>query len=446
MRRGNYINTLNVLDKIVQNQHRYRERCLNLIAAECITSPTVRKYLTTDFGYRYGNYQDDPSVRSYKGQKYVIELEALAHELAKELFHAKYVDLRALGGESADAGVTMALTKPGDIVIETGEGYGGQMAATRFVEPMAHSMPPPLTKGLLKILHWPYDIKTHQIDVEKAAKIIREKKPTLLIIGRAQILFSPEPVKEIKEVAKEVGASVGYDASHVLGLIAGKRFFNALDDGADVLFGSHTKTYPGPQGGMVFANDEEMFTKLQVGKGGRFAAPLICNHHMNRIAALTASLIEMKKFGEAYADQVLRNSAALGKAMQDLGFNVLYPEYDFSRTHMVMVDVTEFGGGSKNANLLEKANILCGGQAIPIDLERGTKGSGLRLGTQEIARTGMKEKDMAGAAELIKRVVMDNENPEVVAKDVAKFVSNFNKLTFTFDDGVNPYTIPSPPF
>jgi len=433
---------LDRINRIVQDHHRYRETCLNLIASECITSPTVRRYLMTDFGYRYGNYMDDPAVRGYKGNKYIIELEAEAHKLAKELFHAKYVDLRALGGESADAGVIMALTKPGDTVIETGGGYGGHMACTRIVAPMAHGMPPSLMKGLLNVIYWPYNIKTDQIDVDKAAKMIRERKPSLLIIGRGRILFSPEPVKEIKEIAGEVGAYVSYDASHVFGLMAGKRFFNPLDDGADVMMGSHTKTFPGPQGGMALTNSGEMYTKLQGGKGGRFAGAIVCNHHIHRIAALAAALAEMKEFGEAYADRVVRNSAALGKALYDLGFNVLYPEYGFSRTHMVMVDVTEFGGGSKNANLLEKANILCGGSSIPIDVERGTSSSGLRIGTQEMSRTGMKEKDMAEVAELIKRVVMDKEDLEVVAKDVAKFVSNFNKLTFTFDDGVNPYNVP----
>lgn len=410
-----------------------------MIAAECVTCPTVRRFMMTDLMYRYGNYNDDPKVRGYKGNKYMIELEAEVHRLTKELFHAEYTDLRALGGQSAGAGVIMALTKPGDSVFETGGGYGGQEICTRFVKPMAHGIPPNLTKGILNVVYWPYDIKTHQIDVGKAEKMIKEKKPSLLIMGRAQILFSPEPVKEIKEIAEEVGAYVAYDASHVGGLIAGKHFFYPLDHGADVMTASHTKTFPGPQGGMVLTKSEEMYSKLQGGKGGRFNGPIVCNYHMNRVAALGAALVEMKEFGEVYADQVLRNSASLGKAMYDLGFKVLYPEYGFSRTHMVMVDVTEFGGGAKNANLLESANILCSAQGIPIDLERGTSSSGLRIGTQELARTGMKEKDMAGVAEFIKRVVMDKEDPRVVAKDVAKFVSNFNKLTFTFDDGTNPY-------
>lgn len=412
-----------------------------MIASEIPQSPTVRKYLMTDFGCRYPNYNDDPKIRIYKGVKYIIELELETHKLVKKLFNAKYVDLRPLGGESADAGVIMAFTKLGDTVFETGNGYGGQMAATRFQGITAHAIGPPLTKGLFHVEYWPYDIKTHQIDVEKAAKMIRKKKPSLLIMGRAQILFPPEPIKAIKEVAEEVGACVAYDASHVFGLMAGKRFPNPLDDGADILLGSHTKTFPGPQGGMALTNSEETYYKMQGGRGGRFCGAIVCNYHMHRIASLAAALVEMKEYGEAYADQVIKNSQALAKAMYELGFKVLYPEFGFSKTHMVMVDVTEFGGGSKQATLLEEANIFVSGQSIPIDLERGTSSSGLRIGTQETARTGMKEEDMEEIAHFFKRVIMDKENLKAVAEDVAKFTSQFNRLTFSFDDGASPYEV-----
>jgi len=214
---------------------------------------------------------------------------------------------------------------------------------------------------------------------------------------------------------------------------------NPLDHGADLMMGSHTKTFPGPQGGMTFTNDEETYGKLQGGKGGRFCGAFICNHHMNRICSLAASLAEMKEFGEDYADQVLRNSAALGKELDDLGFDVLYPEYGYSQTHMVMLDLTNFGGGAKNVDYLQAANILCSAQSIPIDFERGTSRSGLRIGTQELTRIGMKEIDMNDVAKFYKRVLIDQDLPKNTKKDVAEFVSKYNKLSFSFDNGINPY-------
>ena len=430
---------LDSINTILRKHVDYRSRSLNLIGSEVPPSPTVRRYLTTDFVCRYANYNDDPKVRIYRGMKYITELELVTHDLVEELFNAKFVDLRPLGGESADAGVIMAFTKPGDTVIETGPGYGGQMAATRIQGTTPHSAAPPLTRGLFNVEYWPYDIKTHQIDVEKASEMVRKKKPSLLIMGRAQILFPPEPVKEIKEVAEEVGACLAYDASHVFGLMAGKQFPNPLDDGADVLMGSHTKTFPGPQGGMALTNSEETYYQMQGGKGGRFCGAIICNYHFNRIAALAVALAEMKQYGEAYARQIVKNSQALGKAMHELGFKVLYPELGFSRTHMIVVDVTEFGGGSKQARLLEESNIFVDSQSIPMDLVKGTSGSGLRMGTQESTRTSMKEKDMAEVAQFLKAVIIDHEDPKAVADAVAKFKSEFNRFAFSFDDGVNPY-------
>lgn len=434
---GRVLTSLDKIKKIVLSHHKYRSRSLNMIAAEIPPSPTVKKYLTTDFVCRYSTYQDDPKIRLYKGMKYVIKLELEAHKLIRKIFDAKYVDLRPLGGESAVAGIIMAFTSPGDTVFETGIGYGGQMAATRF-QGAGRLRGPSLTRNLFQVEYWPYDIKTHQINVKKAEEMVKEKKPSLLIMGRAQILF-PEPVSAIKKIAEKVGACLAYDASHVFGLIAGKRFPNPLKEGADVLMGSHTKTFPGPQGGMALTNREEIYYKMQGSRGGRFCGAIVCNYHMHRIASLAVALAEMEKYGEAYADQVIRNSQALAKEMYDLGFNVLYSELGFTRTHMIIVDVTEFGGGSKQATLLEEANIFVNDQSIPVDLERGTSNSGLRIGTQEITRIGMREDDMEEIAHFFKRVIIDKENPNVVKKDVAKFTLRFNRLTFSFDEGANPY-------
>jgi glycine hydroxymethyltransferase len=51
----------------------------------------------------------------------------------------------------------------------------------------------------------------------------------------------------------------------------------------------------------------------------------------------------------------------------------------------------------------------------------------------------MKEKHMGEIARFFKRVLIDKEEPEKVARDVARFVSDFNKLEFSFNQGVDPY-------
>ncbi len=222
-----------------------------------------------------------------------------------------------------------------------------------------------------------------------------------------------------------------------MGLIAGKVFPNPLDQGADVVAGSTAKTLGAPQGGIVFTRNEEIYKKVRTG----FYPSLITNHHINRIPGIAATLLEMLEFGEAYFGQVVRNSKALGEALYERAFDVLDRNRGFSQSHEVLVDVSKFGDGREIANRLELASIIIGGVTLPKDIQTGGKtASGLRLGTQEVTRTGAVESDMESIAELMRRVVIDEEHPETVAEDVAVFVSRFREIKYTFDEGAAPYT------
>jgi len=397
-----------------------------MIASEIISSPTLRRFRTCDFGYRYVTYVDDALKRRYPGGKYVGQMEAEAQRLAAEIFEGKYVDFRPLGGQMAGYAPIFALTRPGDTVIETGIHGGGEEIATSFVgtdireekKHTIHDDTPLLSRGLLKVRYWPFDYSTYNIDVDAATKLIRKEKPRLIILGRWLVLF-PEPVRELAEVAKDVGAYVLYDACHYSLFVVAKRFPNPLKEGADILSESTTKTLPGPQGGMFVTNDEEIHRKI-----GRTLFPaFVANDHYDRIPAILVMLLELKEFGQALADQIVRNSKALGKAMDDLGFKVFGSDRGFSETHMIVCDFSKFGDSGKVKDLLERANIL----------------TAERVGTGEITRIGMKEKHMSEIAQFFKRVLIEKEAPERVAKDVTIFVSGFDKLEFSFDAGAEPY-------
>jgi glycine hydroxymethyltransferase len=406
--------------------HEYRRSCLNMIASEIVSSPSLRRFRTCDFGYRYVTYVDDPLKRRYPGGKYIGQMEAEARRLAAEIFEGKYVDFRPLGGQMAGYGPIFALTRPGDVVIETGMHGGGEKITTSLVgtdiaeevELEIHDDTPALLRGLLKVRYWPFDYSTYNIDVDAATKLIRKEKPRLIIIGRSLVLF-PEPVRELAEVAKDVGAYVLYDACHYSLFVIAKRFPNPLKEGADILSESTTKTLPGPQGGMFVTNDEEIHRKI-----GRTLYPaFVANDHYDRIPAILVMLLELKEFGQALADQIVRNSKALGKAMDDLGFKVFGRGAGFSETHMIICDFSEFGNSGKVKELLERANIL----------------ASERVGTGEISRIGMKERHMSEIAQFFRRALIDKETPERVAKDVTNFVSGFDKLEFSVDAGARPY-------
>jgi glycine hydroxymethyltransferase len=64
---------------------------------------------------------------------------------------------------------------------------------------------------------------------------------------------------------------------------------------------------------------------------------------------------------------------------------------------------------------------------------------GIRLGTSEITRLGMKENEMVEIAEFIKRVIVDKENVEKVKNDVREFRKNYQKVHYCFENATEAY-------
>lgn len=389
------------VDELLKKHEDYRNGCLNLIASENYASKVVREHLSSDFGNRYGCYETlKPENREYTGNKYIHEFEMDTHELVKEIFEAEYVDLRPIGGHMAGMATVLALLDPGDLVIEVsledwGHGLVGPMC---LVSHFAKT---------IQVKYMPFD-GNRAVDTEGLKKMAKELKPKLIIFGGSGTLF-PEPVRELREIADDLGIILAYDASHVTGLIAGKVFPNPLKEGADVMFGSTHKSFPGPQGGFVVSNNKEIIEKI----GNALSPSLVTSHHLNRLPALAVSILEMKKFGHEYGVQIVKNSKALAEALAKRGFNVLGKGRGFTETHLLLVDVGEYASQGP-AKVLEKARILCSDDFSGASPQ-------IRIGTPEITRRGMKEEQMDYIAELFKRVLIDKEDIAEVAKDVEKF-------------------------
>ncbi|AOY75271.1 glycine hydroxymethyltransferase [Clostridium formicaceticum] len=400
------------IDNLLKKHMSYREGCLNLIASENYASEKVRGYLGGDFGNRYGCYATmKPEEREYTGNKYIHEFEMATHELVKEVFQAKYADLRPIGGHMAGMAVVLALLEPGDLVIEVslsdwGHGLVGPMCQVRQFD------------ETIKVEYMAFD-ENRAVDVEKLKKQALEKKPKMIIFGGSGTLF-PEPVRELRDLADQEGILLAYDASHVTGLIATGVFPNPLNEGADIMFGSTHKSFPGPQGGFVVSNNIELIEKV----GNTLSPSLVTSHHLNRLPALAASILEMKEYGEAYAKQVVKNSKALAKALADCGFSVLGAGRGYTESHLLLVDVGQYVDAAP-AKHLEKAKILCSDDFSGNSPE-------IRIGTPEATRRGMKEEEMKIIADFFKRALIDKEAPETIAKDVEAFSRQFTGCQYSF--------------
>jgi glycine hydroxymethyltransferase len=388
-----------ILDLVEKHKQWREQNSLNLIPSENVMSPTVRQVLASDFGQRYTS-----SDNFYMGACFMDEMEHKGEELAKQVFGVETANLRPLSGHIADLTAIASFSKPNDTIMCVSAGDGGYPGIWK------QGIPSFLQ---LKLVGFPFLREEMNIDVEKSVELIEKKKPRIVIFGASLILF-PQPVKALAEVAHEVDAHVGYDGSHVMGLIAGKKFQDPIREGAQMLFGSTHKSFFGPQGGIILADREHGETIRK-----HIHPTFVDNAHWNRIAALTLALAEMKQFGTAYATQIVRNAQALAKALAEHSFPVRCSSLGFTKSHQVFLDYGGYKNGRVVAKKLEAANIITD--------------CGVRLGVCELTRKGMKEKEMQTVAEFIKRVVTDREKPQKIKAEVSKFAADFGKIKYCFE-------------
>ena len=128
--------------------------------------------------------------------------------------------------------------------------------------------------------------------------------------------------------------------------------------------------------------------------------------------------------------------------LNDLGFKVLGEKKGFTQSHQAVVNVLDYGDGGKIEADLEKANIIVNRQLIQGDIKAKRHymhPGGIRLGSSEVTRLGMKESEMQEIASLIKQVVIDKKDAKEVAGRIMEFRKNYQKTEYCFDNKLGAY-------
>jgi glycine hydroxymethyltransferase len=417
-----------------RNHEHYRDiECINLIASEGLKSPAVNQMLSLskDLEGRYAEGENDleghVKRRHYQGQKYMTLIENYATDLMKSLFKCNWADVRLVSGTHANLATFKGLSQaaknrkmvvtPLSCGAHISHDYAGLAGAVLGLENINHV----------------YSIDELNIDPDKSAYVIRAAKPGIVTFGGSVFLF-PHPIKELKEVADEVGAYVAYDASHVLGLIAGGVFQDPFSEGADFITSSTHKTFPGPQGGVILGNAKSPRAEKAI-KAIQFAVfPLSAsNTHLGRLPALGIAALEMRLFGAELAKQTVKNAQTAGQCLCENGVKVLCESKGFTRSHQLAVDVRDFGGGKKVALDLEEANIILNKNLLPYDDQDDRDNpSGLRIGFQDVTRRGFRESDIKHLCDLMLSVIKGTRKPAEVREDVIAFKKDFNQVKYGF--------------
>jgi glycine hydroxymethyltransferase len=418
----------------LENHQNWFANSIPLIASENVPSPAVREAIISDFGNRYA--EGWAGERVYAGCIYIDQVEIICMDLARRLFGAEFADVRPVSGVNANLTVYSAFTDPGETMLALAIPNGGHISAAR----KEFNGTAGLVHGL-NVEYFAFDRDNWNIDVDKTKEKVKKleedgKKPKLAMFGGSLFLF-PHPVKELADFLKSEGIVVCYDSAHVSGLIAGGQFQAPLKEGADAMTLSTHKTLFGPQGGTVLSWDKYA-DKI---KAAAFPGTS-SNHHLHHVAGKAVAFAEFLEFGQEYAKQVISNAQALGQALNEEGIDVLASNLGFTKSHQIAVNITKFGLGGDLEKVLEKANIILNRQLIPGDVQAGRhyqNPGGLRLGTSEVTRLGMKQGEMKVIASLMGRIIVKKEDPTRVKLEVEEMRKNFQKVHFAFEPNTPAY-------
>jgi len=424
----NWYNDIKYIRKQAMNNNEFFGDSLPMIASENVLSPLCKEMLITDFHGRYA--EGTPGNRYYEGCKFFDNVEEKAIELAKKLFKCNYADVRPTAGTTANIAILKALIKPGEPATVLDLANGAHISFGKWGAAAIRG---------IDLISYPFNDEVMNIDVDGAVKLIKKVKPKLALNGRSVFLF-PSPIKELAEAAHDVGAYLVYDAAHVLGLIAGKQFQDPLREGADVMSGSTHKTLPGPQGGMIVSDhkgdtpdDKSFLRKLGFG----VFPGVTSSYHLHHVAAKAIAYAEHLEFGEDYAKQTIKNAQNLAQSLYERGFNVFGEKLGFTKSHQVLLGIGP-GKGKEAAKKLEDAGIVTNMNTIPGDKDPMNP-SGLRLGTPELTRIGMKESEMDEIATFYERTLLKKEDTKIIKKDIKEFRKNFKDIHYCFKEGYDGY-------
>jgi len=401
------------IETLAQDNKQIHERdCFNLNPATNVMNPRAEALLASGLGSR-------PSL-GHPGDKYemgleaIEEIEVIAGNLACEIFHANFAEIRVASGAIANLYAFMATTKPGDAIIAPPASVGGHVT---------HHTPGCAGLYGLAVHEAPVDSDGYTIDLEGLRAQALKVRPTLITIGMSLNLF-PHPVREIRAIADEVGAHVLFDAAHQCGMIAGGIFADPLAEGAHMMTMSTYKSLGGPAGGLMVTNGRDLAQKLDA-----IAFPgLTANFDVAKSAALAMTLLDWREHGRAYADMMTATSRALAEALSAEGLPVFSTRKGITASHQFALEAAAYGGGQAASKKLRQAGFLACGIGLPIAPVDGDM-NGLRIGTPELVRWGMREDDMQQLAKFVSEALRSND-PTSMAQRVANWRKTFDTLQF----------------
>lgn len=381
----------------VHAEYDRQRRNIELIASENFVSPAVLAAAATVLTNKYA--EGYPGKRYYGGCQCVDVVEDIARKRACQLFGADHANVQPHCGANANYAVYAALCEHGDTVLGMDLANGGHLT---------HGSPVNFSGKNYNIVAYGVNDQGY-IDYDQVRDLAKKHRPRMLLAGASAY---PRTIdfKTFADIAHEVGAYLFVDMAHIAGLVAVGLHPSPVPY-ADVVTTTTHKTLRGPRGGMILCK-EALVKKIDSAIfPGSQGGPL---EHI--IAAKAVALGEaMKPEFKAYQEQILKNAAALAKALMAEGFDLVSGGTD---NHLMLVDLRPARlTGKEMERRLDEVNITVNKNAIPNDPEKPFVTSGIRVGTPAATTRGFKEADMEVIASIMWRTATDFEGKQDELRD-----------------------------
>jgi len=370
----------------IEAEARRQNENLELIASENFVSRAVRQATGSVLTNKYA--EGYPGRRYYGGCEFVDRVETLAIERAKALFSAEHANVQPHSGSQANMSVYLTALSPGDVILGMNLSHGGHLT---------HGHPLSFSGREYKVVAYGVRREDERIDEDELAALAREHRPKLIIAG-ASAYSRTIDFARFAEIAREVGALLMCDISHIAGLVVAGLHPSPVPVAEYVTTTTH-KTLRGPRGGMILCRaafqkdlDRNVFPGVQGG-------PL---EHVIAAKAVCFAEAATPEFA-AYQKRIVENARALAAALGVRGWRVVSGGTD---THLFSIDVGARSITGKDAErALDAAGITVNKNTIPFDPLPPMKASGIRIGTPAVTTRGMGVAEMDTVAELIAEVL-----------------------------------------
>ena len=387
------------ITQLLASEAARQQQDIELIPSENYVSREVLTALGSVFTNKYS--EGYPKQRYYGGQDNTDQVEQLAIDRAKRLFGADHAIVQPHSGAQANEAVYYAWCEPGDTILAMDLSHGGHLT---------HGAP--VTRSAREYNFVRYgikDVETGEIDYEEIRQLALEHRPKIILAG-----FSAYPREldyaKFAEIGREVGAMLMADMSHIAGLIVAGVAKNPFDYGFHVITTTTHKTLRGPRGGLILSKGTVSNPLKRPDKTLENLPTLIDRAvfpgtqggpHMHTIAAKAVAFHEaLQPAFREYAEQIVKNAAALAETLQAGGLQLISGG---TSNHLILADVHgSFGiDGREAQQRLERIGMTANANAIPYDTLPPFRPSGLRLGAPAVTTRGMREDDMQRIGEMI---------------------------------------------